>query len=335
MLFSILIPAYNASAYIAECVRSVLEQSMDDYEIIIADDASSDDTLNLCKEFQRQYPARIKLIVHEKNQGLLLTRRDLFGAMQGDYAVCVDSDDWLMPGALEALKRAIEETQADLVLYELVCKHLDGREETFRCDLTDGHVYAGDEKQVIYRKLLTSYALNSMCTKAVKRNLIDTEQDYRAWSVLSNGEDLFQSFPIIDKAEKILYVSQAWYCYRKTVGSISTSVKPHLYDMWEILWEREDRYMQKWAVSGDIHQKKMISRINEIVLIMRSKKGAERKKFYERIRADGRLQQYLGEIPPKDLRTRYRMMCRAVLRKCDWITNGIIGLESVLLTIRK
>ncbi len=335
MLFSILIPAYNTEKYIAECLNSILNQTITDYEIIIVDDFSFDNTLNICKEFQQQYPNTIKIIEHKENKGLLLTRRELFAAMQGDYAICVDSDDWLVPNALEILKKSIEKENADLILYELVCKHLDGREERFNCDLNNGYIYSNNDKQTIYDKLLTSYSLNSMCTKAIKKSIIDLEQDYGVWSSLSNGEDLFQSFPIVDKAEKILYIGEALYCYRKTAGSISTDIKSDFYDMLKILWQREDIYIKKWDVADDIFQRKLVSRINDISLIMRSKQGAERKAFYKTLRKDTLLKKYLNSVNKKNLRFRYSIVCKAAILKLDFLANLFIKLEDILLKLKK
>ncbi len=335
MLFSILIPAYNTEKYIAECLNSILVQSINDYEIIIADDASSDNTLAICRDFQKHYPDIIRVVSHSNNQGSLLTRCLLLKEMRGDYAVFVDSDDWLVPNALEVLRTEIKQSGSDLILFDLICKHLDGREERFYCNLDKGYIYAGDEKCKVYNKFLTSYTMNSMCTKVFKRDIIDTEQDYSEWSLLSNGDDRFQSFPIFDMAKRILYIDEALYCYRKTSGSVSTSVKPNLYDMWEILWEREDRYIDKWRISKDIIQQRLISRINEMVLIMCNKKGKERKLFYKRVREDGRLKKYLALVSKKALRLRYRLICNAVLKKCGFFANLIIAMQDVLLKMRK
>ena len=91
MKVSILIPAYNAEAYIAEAVTSALKQSWSDTEVIIVDDGSSDSTLSIAKGFQDK---RIR-IISQKNQGASSARNVAFQASTGDYIQYLDADDLL------------------------------------------------------------------------------------------------------------------------------------------------------------------------------------------------------------------------------------------------
>ncbi len=107
-LVSILIPAYNASAFLADTVGSALAQTWARKEIIIVDDGSKDDTLAVAKKFES---ANVK-VVAQANQGAASARNRLFSLAQGDYIQWLDADDLLSPDKV-ALQMAAAEAAAD------------------------------------------------------------------------------------------------------------------------------------------------------------------------------------------------------------------------------
>lgn len=101
MLFSIIIPVYNTEKYLKQCLQSVLQQTCQDYEIILIDDGSTDKSGTLCDEY-----AKIDKVtcVHQKNQGLSAARNTGVAVSRGEYLLFLDSDDYLLsPSALEIL----------------------------------------------------------------------------------------------------------------------------------------------------------------------------------------------------------------------------------------
>lgn len=97
MRFSIIIPAYNAEAYLPRCLDSILSQNYSDYEVIVNDDGSTDDTPALLT----QYPS-VKVIT-QANHGMATARNRGLEMAQGEYILFVDSDDQLCPNALATL----------------------------------------------------------------------------------------------------------------------------------------------------------------------------------------------------------------------------------------
>lgn len=92
-LISFIIPIYNFESWISKCIDSILKQTNENYEIIIADDGSTDNTGSICKKYSNDYP-NIKY-VYLKHQGLPKTRVDSLDYASGDYIAFVDSDDWV------------------------------------------------------------------------------------------------------------------------------------------------------------------------------------------------------------------------------------------------
>jgi glycosyltransferase involved in cell wall biosynthesis len=121
-MFSVIIPLYNKSAYIEKCLLSVLNQTFQDFEVIVVNDGSTDDSpekvLNLIKEgsvlrAQGSEPGaersedRIKLI-NQPNEGVAAARNKGVKAARSGYIAFLDADDWWEPGFLEEMKRLIE-----------------------------------------------------------------------------------------------------------------------------------------------------------------------------------------------------------------------------------
>lgn len=116
MRFSIIIPAYNAEAHIANCVESVLMQDYHDYEVVIIDDGSTDKTKLICQSLQESYPS-IKLF-SQRNAGASAARNEGIRQSKGEYLLFLDSDDfWIQKNLLSTLDRTIKLTAPDLVLF--------------------------------------------------------------------------------------------------------------------------------------------------------------------------------------------------------------------------
>ena len=251
MRFSFLIPVYNSAQYLEDCVSSILNQNVEDFEIILSDDGSIDDSGKICDQLKELYPRKIRVIHNEKNIGLLLNRRLLFREAKGEWLICVDSDDCLEKHALEALNKIIDEQTPDMILYNLRCFHISGETEDFKPSLESNRMFCGDDKQKVYRCLYENNYINSMCTKAIRRDVADIDEDYSQCNV-SVGEDAFQTFPLLDRAKRIYYLDDCLYLYRKNETSMTESMKYDFYDTFKPLWQREQYYREKWELDPDV-----------------------------------------------------------------------------------
>ena len=119
MLFSVLIPVYNAEEYITETVQSVLKQSEQDFEIVLLDDGSKDNSREIFRQLRNKDASKIRFY-YQKNSGVLFARRKLAELSKGDYLLFVDSDDLLEKNALSVIRDTIKESNADLVIYDLM-----------------------------------------------------------------------------------------------------------------------------------------------------------------------------------------------------------------------
>ncbi|WP_142784459.1 glycosyltransferase family 2 protein [Changchengzhania lutea] len=99
-LVSIIIPTYNSEVFISETIHSVLNQTYSEWELLIVDDGSDDNTVDIIKEFQK-LNSNIKLLINERNQGAAISRNKAINDAKGDYIAFLDADDLWLPHKLE------------------------------------------------------------------------------------------------------------------------------------------------------------------------------------------------------------------------------------------
>lgn len=113
-LVSVIIPAYNVGRYIEECVRSVMEQSYSNIEILVVDDGSPDDVPEIIDRLATQDKRIVP--IHQQNAGVSAARNAGIKASKGEYLVFVDGDDYIAPDFVEYMLKLIEETGGELCL---------------------------------------------------------------------------------------------------------------------------------------------------------------------------------------------------------------------------
>lgn len=113
-LVSVIIPLYNSTAFLPKCLDSVLGQSWTKLEVILVDDGSTDGTLALCEQYQRQDP-RIT-VLHQENQGSSAARNAGLDRAAGQYVTYMDGDDWADREHIADLVRGLEGHNADCAI---------------------------------------------------------------------------------------------------------------------------------------------------------------------------------------------------------------------------
>ena len=127
MKLSIIVPVYNmvADNKLSFCMDSLVNQTIDDYEVIAVDDCSPDDSLNLLRQYEEKYPGKVRVIESEENGRQGTAKNKGIRAAMGEWIGFIDSDDWIAPDMYEKLIKRAEETGADVVGcdYSLVDSH--------------------------------------------------------------------------------------------------------------------------------------------------------------------------------------------------------------------
>ena len=109
---SVIVPIYNAEAYIEECVRSILNQTFSDFELILVDDGSKDGSLELCKKIASQ-DSRVK-VIHQENAGSAAAKNTGLSIAKGEFIKFCDADDTIDDQYIENLYYGVKNHNADV-----------------------------------------------------------------------------------------------------------------------------------------------------------------------------------------------------------------------------
>ena len=229
---SIIIPMFNAEKYIELCLQSILEQTRDDFEVIVADDCSTDRSVELVKSFVPNFDGRLQLIKTKKNSGLPYFPRNLaLKSARGKYITFLDNDDLLEQNALEKLIAAADQFNADFVVTEKFLE-LDGD------DIKVSAYRVGDS---VNAPTPMSDGIDSRITKFVNRGFL-----WDVWGKIFRRDFLIKNkieFPRVNLFEDFCFFIQALvqaqtyvripdvvYIYRVRADSLSHD-PPHPFDI--------------------------------------------------------------------------------------------------------
>lgn len=213
MRFSIIVPVYNAEKYLNECIESILNQTFKDYELILVDDGSKDESGEICDRFSDGND--FISVLHKENGGQISARRLGLKNAKGEYCLFCDSDDFLELDALEKINKIIEQSKPDIIIYNAFS--YDGIKKTDFVEhpFNDGII---KDRQKLYKTFMLSYSIDSLCMKAIKREIIDIDRDYSVFYKCPFGEDKLQTAPLLINAKTVYYLPERLYNYRYSSG---------------------------------------------------------------------------------------------------------------------
>lgn len=119
MRFSIIVPVYNSEKYLVKCLESIINQTNQDFELLIINDGSTDDSQEIINKYQNKYPFKIKSFIKE-NGGLSDARNYGVTKAIGEYILFIDSDDFINTRLLEQLESCIKKCLPDIIGYNFV-----------------------------------------------------------------------------------------------------------------------------------------------------------------------------------------------------------------------
>lgn len=214
-LISVIVPVYNVERYVETCLKSIANQTYSNIEVVIIDDGSPDDSVNICREFCEK-DSRFHLY-SKKNGGLSSARNFGLRYIHGDYTIFVDSDDTIMPNMFEELVSRMKEG-VDVVCCGIRRVRQDGSHiDTFTKSITNP-VCSG----VALRSMLRSEGIQiGAYSKLVRTNLIQNNDIRFEEGVIH--EDLLYTVSVLDAARQIVITGLPLYNYYSRAGSITHS----------------------------------------------------------------------------------------------------------------
>lgn len=223
---SVIVPIYNVEKFIARCVKSLMEQSLDRVEYIFIDDATPDNSIVILKEVLSHYPQRslhCQIIKHEKNKGLPAARNAGLSLAKGQYIFHCDSDDFVEHDMLKFMYEKAVETQADIVWSDWYLSYGTKERYMYQPEYESAYlalkgILAGEMKYNVWNKL-------------IKRTLY-VENNIQFPSGHGMGEDM-TVIKLFACANHVSYLHKAFYHYVKMNDGAMTMTwcEKHLSDL--------------------------------------------------------------------------------------------------------
>lgn len=219
-LISIIVPIYNVEKYIGPCLDSIINQTYKNIEIILINDGSKDNSLEIIKQYQEK-DNRI-VIVDRENKGVLYTRVEGFKIANGKYITYIDSDDWVEENMLEIMYNKAIEYDADVVKCDFGIN--DFKIET---GINKSDVFITEEsfEPDFYDKFLVDFNIHNVWAQLFKRDLLINDI-VNVDTSIGLGDDLEINIQLFKNIKSILFMPNKLYHYRHNNLSLTRTFTP-------------------------------------------------------------------------------------------------------------
>lgn len=233
MLLSIVIPIYNAEEYLRKCLDSVLEQSYQDFELLLVDDGSEDGSMTICKEYERK-DSRIKVIIGD-HKGPYFARKQGVEKAEGNYITFIDADDFISEKAYIMAKDDMKKG-IDIISFGISRYFNEHNIKHEVCLIPDGIYDKYSIKEKIFSMMIWDSNRNSfgidpaLWNKLYKASFLKTYYYTLPDINFHYGEDVAVIYPLIMKAESMSFHQEIYYYHRqRQKGILPPYIKDELY----------------------------------------------------------------------------------------------------------
>ncbi|MGV8984105.1 glycosyltransferase family 2 protein [Clostridium sp.] len=224
---SVIIPVYNTQEYVRKCIESVLLQSLEDIEIIIVDDGSTDNSLSIIKEYEGNDKV---ILISKENQGQGAARNDALDVCSGKYIAFLDSDDYIDKNMFEDMYIKANKYDLDMLICKYSCVDKNGIEIIGDdVEFVDSEIIDSDK---CITEFFTSNAIEGFSWNKIYHNRLFKEKNIR-YPTNMKYEDIPTVFNLIIDSNKIGFINNKYYYYVQRAGSTTNdlnvkNIKDHL-----------------------------------------------------------------------------------------------------------
>ena len=219
MKFSVIVPVYNVERYLKECVDSILCQTFTDFELILVNDGSTDQSPAICDACQEADP-RVK-VIHKENGGQSSARNLGVEYATGTYVIFLDSDDFIRDKNFLQDICNVAEQDTDIIVYRY-CKYYNDDHLDF-CGISLADLPT-DNKEELFRRLVLRDAFFCSCwSKCTRLDLL--KKNGIVFDTNLCCEDMDWYYQVVSKAEQFKVLDQAYINYRQRENSVTSTFK--------------------------------------------------------------------------------------------------------------
>ena len=229
---SVIIPIYNSSRYLDECLDSVCSQEYPDLEILLIDDGSDDDSLCICMD--RAKRDRRCTVFHQENRGLSAARNTGLDLAKGRYIMFLDSDDKMLPGMISQLHELLRKTGAGIAQ----CGYVEYEEEKNTYNYFIAPRLEAGQYRIYKNEQIFDVLFEFNTISAVQWNKLYKKEVFEQirFPVGKYHEDEFIIHKELDAAASLVHTSEPLYLYRRhksgIMGTPTMEKKCHAMEAW-------------------------------------------------------------------------------------------------------
>lgn len=202
---------YGVEEYMEQYANSVFSQTCTDIEYVFVNDGTKDRSMQILESVIEESYAHLRkniVIINQENQGLPMARKTGISGATGEYILFADPDDWLSPNAIEEILGKIDETDADIVYFDLIKEY--GHRQSLKLE----REYTVATKERWIENIFNYKSFGYSVTKCFRRSLYTENRIFTP--ILGMHEDIYLMIQIIFYARSIVRLPMALYHYRKT-----------------------------------------------------------------------------------------------------------------------
>jgi glycosyltransferase involved in cell wall biosynthesis len=227
---SVVVPIFNAGNKLSKCIKSILNQTFTDFELILVNDGSTDNSLQVCKEYEKR--DRRIIIIDKNNEGSIATRKRGLDFSKSDYVMFVDADDWINKKMIEVLYLETIKSDTDIT----ICNMYRALGTGFPFIKKNKSEYFSEDKiynqEEIKKDLVVAYFHGhpfppSLCAKLYKKELLISSGKYLD-RISFLGDDLYYNLEVFIKANRVKILKKPLYYYR--FGGFTGKYMPNIFD---------------------------------------------------------------------------------------------------------
>ena len=251
-LISIIIPVYNAESFLSQCIESVLKQTYHNIEIIVVNDGSTDNSLSICKDFEKK-DARL-LVIDKENGGVSIARNTGLDYANGEFILFVDSDDWMEMDACERLLNAQQKNDSDLTVADIIHETDTG---SFHVRIFNREFDVDDSQFCLqYQMTCIGYGYNpyptnqgtvsgigSVWNKMFRKRIIQDHHLRFDPGTFDIYEDNLFTMNYLDYCNRVSYISIPIYHYRMVDGSSIHKYRSNSCEISRRIFEKVEQFI--------------------------------------------------------------------------------------------
>ena len=223
---SVIVPIYNVEKFLPKCIESILNQTFADFELILVNDGSLDNCLEICKQYKK-IDKRI-LIIDKDNGGLVSARKSGLKKANAEFVAFVDGDDWVDKNYLKSMYILATANKVDLVITGHI-REFEGKYEKI-IPYNAAGVYCSSNFDKIIQKMIytgifckhgiTTYVWNKLFKKSILENIL-----FKVPDEIVMGEDAAITYSYLSLSNSLAISSCCFYYYRQRTNSIVKTIQ--------------------------------------------------------------------------------------------------------------